>query len=222
MKSQINTQIRLMATAIFFVLLTGLSSLYLMDSVQREEDKASQTQQKLLVAALTLEEAHTHFKMQIQEWKNLLLRGKNSSDYQTYFTNFNAQTDQVQQRLTSVSSAFEGESLNQLKSLTDSHKKLVETYLNTLSSIKVDTPAHVNDIDNSVRGLDRPLDKIFPELTTKHSLAVQNEMRSNNQDHAKSYQKHVWWISICVASSMFFIIFSFWIGIRATTDKSRV
>ena len=84
------------------MLFFSYSSLY---TVQRIENTSSQ-QQELLIAAFEIEEAYTQFKIQVQEWKNILLRGKNPTDFQYYLASFNHQTDEVQQHLAKAKFAF--------------------------------------------------------------------------------------------------------------------
>ena len=148
-----NIQIRLMAIAIFFVLLTGLSALYLLNSVQRAEDTALQEQQLLFSATLAIEEAHTQFKIQIQEWKNLLLRSKNPQAYETYLGAFNRQSNLVQEHLATAKIAFDSNSQPQIDELIIHHKKLTETYLMTLNNAKLDTL-------NNIEILEEIIDKI--------------------------------------------------------------
>jgi len=218
MKTHINIQIRLMAIAIFSVLITGLSSLYMLDSVQRAENKASREQQQLLIAALALEEAHTQFKIQVQEWKNLLLRGRDADAYQKYFASFNHQTDEVQKRLTEAQTAFKGTQHEQFEGLIANHKKLVEIYLKTLDTAKLDNPESVETIDKSLRGIDRPLDAVFPELTKHLAQAAKNKLSEDNALHTAAHRKHAWWISICVSISATLIAVSFWISIKTQAN----
>ena len=208
MRSHINTQIRLMAIAIIFVLITGLSSIYLLDAIQRAEDTATQEHQKLLIAAFELEEAHTQFKIQIQEWKNLLLRGKNADDFQHYFATFNHQTDDVQQRLAKVKFAFNDENRRQFEELTNEHMKLIGNYLKALSETKFSSPDSVQALDNSVRGMDRHLDTAFPELTQYLTRAVKDKLREDNQLRALAHRKHVLWLISCMSISTILIAFS--------------
>ena len=170
-----NIQIRLMAITIFFVLLTGLSALYLLNSVQRAEDTALQEQQLLFSATLAIEEAHTQFKIQIQEWKNLLLRGKNLQAYETYLGAFNRQSNLVQEHLATARIAFDSNSQPQIDELIIHHKKLAETYLKTLNNAKLDTLNNIEILDKSIQGIDRPFDNFFPELIKNISRSFQNK-----------------------------------------------
>ena len=211
-----NIQIRLMAIAIFFVLLTGLSALYLLDSVQRAENTALQEQQLLFSATLAIEEAHTQFKIQIQEWKNLLLRGKNLQAYETYLGAFNRQSNLVQEHLATARIAFDSNSRPQIDDLIINHKKLTETYLKTLNNAKLDTLNNIEALDKSIQGIDRPFDNLFPELIKNLSRSFQNKTIQDNQKHAEASQHYILWISFCVIISTLFIIASFWTAIKTT------
>ena len=215
-----NIQIRLMAIAIFFVLLTGLSALYLLNSVQRAEDSALQEQQLLFSATLVIEEAHTQFKIQIQEWKNLLLRGKNPQAYETYLGAFNRQSNLVQEHLATARIAFDSNSQPQIDELIIHHKKLAETYLKTLNNAKLDTLNNIEILDKSIQGIDRPFDNLFPELIKNLSRSFQNKTIQDNQKHAEASQHYILWISFCVIISTLFIIASFWTAIK-TTRKDK-
>ena len=215
-----NIQIRLMAIAIFFVLLTGLSALYLLDSVQRAENTALQEQQLLFSATLAIEEAHTQFKIQIQEWKNLLLRGKNLQAYETYLGAFNRQSNLVQEHLATARIAFNSNSQPQIDELIINHKKLTETYLKTLNNAKFDTLNNIEILDKSIQGIDRPFDNLFPELIKNLSRSFQNKTLQDNQKHAEASQHYILWISFCVIISTLFIIASFWTAIK-TTRKDK-
>ena len=219
MKSPINTQIKLMAIAIFFIFLTGLSSLYLMDSVQRSENISSQQQQELLNAAFEIEEAHTQFKIQVQEWKNLLLRGRNPDDFQQYLASFNQQTAEVQQHLAKAKFAFKEDWARQFDELSNTHKHLVEAYLTAQSQTTFDNPASVEALDNALRGIDRPMDKLFPQLTHYLTEFVKSKLNEDNRLHATAHRQHVWWIIFCMSISISLIIALFWISFNTTNHQ---
>ncbi len=214
MKTRLNTHIRLMAIAIFFVLLTGMSSLFSIYQMRQKLDLINQSHQKLLTATLAIEEAHTQFKMQIQEWKNLLLRGNNPEDFQKFYAAFNKQTDKVQLELNTAKSTLETNSLNQLDEVIKQHKDLVETYLNILSSAKLDSLNGIETADKSVRGMDRNLDNLFPQLTKDTTHTLQLKTLADNDLQASDYAQQTLLITGFVTISIIIIIISFWISHR--------
>lgn len=214
MRNSFALQIRLLAVALFSLLLTGMSSLYLLDSVRRAEDAASTELQRSLQAALAVEQAHTQFKLQVQEWKNLLLRGGDPDAYAKYLASFNHQTEQVRGLLGQARPVFDATAQPRFDALLNKHQELVDTYLRALSAAKLDQPEAVAALDRSLRGVDRPLDAAFPELTQSLSAAVKNKLQQNNSAQAEAYRKHRWWIGICVGASALLIIWSFLIGIK--------
>ena len=214
MKTQLNTHIRLMAISIFFVLLTGLSSLFSMNLMHQELDSLNQSHQKLLTATLAIEEAHTQFKIQVQEWKNLLLRGNNPDDYKKYFSSFNYQTDQVQQSLNTAKTSLNDNLLNEIDEAIKQHKELVEIYLKTLSGAKLDNLNDIESVDESIRGIDRPLDTLFPQLSKKITNELQEKVIADNELQEKYYNQNTLLISSFVSASIIFIILSFWISNR--------
>ena len=210
-------RIRLMAVAIFSVLITGLSALYLLDSVQNSADATNKHQQELLVAALELEEAHTQFKIQVQEWKNLLLRGKDPEAFQKYFASFNRQTGEVQRHFSNVQPVLNENARKPFDELTKQYQQLVETYSKALAATRLDNAESVQALDSKMQGVDRPLDSAFPELTKQFSQTIQQNMRKDYDDRMTAHYRHVIWIVSCVAVSTILIFMSFWLGIKKPT-----
>ncbi|MGR8934362.1 MAG: hypothetical protein ACU837_08240 [Gammaproteobacteria bacterium] len=215
MRNSFALQIRLLAVALFSLLLTGMIALYLLDSVRRTEDAASGELQQLLQAALSVEQAHTQFKLQVQEWKNVLLRGNDPQAYDKYLASFKRQTERVQELLGRARSVFDGNGRQRFEALLAQHQALVDTYLQALAVTKPDKPAAVEKLDYSLRGVDRPLDAAFPELTQYLAKTVKNKLQANNRAQAEAYRKHRRWIGICIGVSAILIVWSFLIGVKA-------
>ncbi|MGV6394040.1 methyl-accepting chemotaxis protein [Pseudomonas caspiana] len=77
-----------------------------------------------------VDEANLHFKIQVQEWKNVLLRGKLPADRDKYWAQFEEQERFVQDalgELTRVKGALPA-TLSQVQTLVDEHKALGVAY----------------------------------------------------------------------------------------------
>jgi two-component system sensor histidine kinase/response regulator len=101
-------------------------------------------------------EAQVHFKRQVQEWKNVLLRGHNPNDHRKYWSLFEMEESKTQalladlrQRETSESPTAEG-LLAELRVLGQRYRGAVAKFN------PADNPLSYREVDSRVRGMDRP------------------------------------------------------------------
>jgi len=107
-----------------------------------------------------------HFKKQVQEWKNILLRGHNASDYEKYYQQFTDEENLTHRAATKLL-PFLGEmpaAKDQLQQFINSHLKLSQQY--QLALQKHDN-TEVNwqiSVDKMVRGIDREPTDMLDQL----------------------------------------------------------
>ena len=133
----------------------GLSALALRHSQERLINSVNATigfAQNVDIAR----EAQVHFKRQVQEWKNVLLRGHNPEDRTKYWSLFEMEESKTQalladlrQRETSESAAIDG-LLAELRALGQRYRGAVAQFDPS------DKPLSYREVDSRVRGMDRP------------------------------------------------------------------
>ncbi|MCW8889726.1 MAG: ATP-binding protein [Sedimenticola sp.] len=120
-----------------------------------------------------------HFKKQVQEWKNILIRGHEPDLYQKYLTQFADEELETEQRINNL--------LNRLKPMTPSwqaasdfkqaHKILGQQYRKALDSIGAINSKTYITVDQQVRGIDRQPTELMDQVVAasiqykKESLA---------------------------------------------------
>lgn len=104
--------------------------------------------------------AQAAFSLQVQEWKNILLRGHNAQDMQTYWKSFVHHEAEVRKSLDamriSALNAHEDSKAAVLGSILDSHLNIGMRYRDALAGYKLaqNRPATFQ-IDRTVSGIDR-------------------------------------------------------------------
>ncbi len=112
-----------------------------------------------------VDEANLEFKIQVQEWKNVLLRGKNPEQRNKYWAQFQAQERKVQellgqlQRVSAQSSPLSG----QIARLQNEHRLLGEAYRKGFDAF-VAADADPTAGDAAVAGIDRAASAQMSEL----------------------------------------------------------
>ena len=81
-----------------------------------------------LRASQLIDEANLQFKIQVQEWKNVLLRGRQPAELDKYWQQFQAREQQVQQLLGQLIDSSEDKLKAPLQQLRDSHRQLGQAY----------------------------------------------------------------------------------------------
>ncbi|MDH0443217.1 methyl-accepting chemotaxis protein [Stutzerimonas stutzeri] len=122
-----------------------------------------------------IDEANLEFKVQVQEWKNVLLRGKQLENRNRYWSQFEAQEAKVQKVLGDllVLSADEPELAGQIERLRNEHRTLGGAYRKGLDAfIAADSDPLAGDA--AVAGIDRATSAQLSELVKQlHAAARQ-------------------------------------------------
>ncbi len=110
--------------------------------------------------------AQVVFKIQVQEWKNTLLRGYDQVMYEKYLKQFKESSEEVQSILKGLRKQLDSspEMLKRIDVLADSHRELLEKYLPALENYDPDDPLSSRKIDQMVKGIDRTPTKEMDEF----------------------------------------------------------
>ena len=128
-----------------------------------------------LEASRLIDEANLRFKVQVQEWKNVLLRGSSPSDREKYWGSFENQERQVQatlERLVGLSQDNTALSM-QIRQLQDEHRKLGVSYRSGLEAFVASNDATAGDA--AVRGIDRATSEQLSALVVELREMAQRE-----------------------------------------------
>jgi len=127
------------------------------DSVEYDFNRVSQNIE--ILSDIT--NAHVIFKIQVQEWKNVLIRGNDEKQFKKYSTRFQENSDRVQLLLTSAieKSAALNKDVNKLEAVKFEHGNLKKAYLSALKGFDSKDQLTGKKVDKSVSGVDRPASK---------------------------------------------------------------
>ncbi|UVJ45638.1 methyl-accepting chemotaxis protein [Pseudomonas sp. LS1212] len=136
-----------------------------------------------LQASQLIDQANLQFKVQVQEWKNVLLRGKNPADRDKYWNQFEDQEQRVQDALGQLSAltGIESQVKEKIDRLRDQHRNLGVAYRKGLDAFNASGGDPVTG-DKAVQGVDRAASEQMNELVT--GLRKQSESQSALIDNA--------------------------------------
>jgi len=153
-----------------------------------EYDFNNVTQNVEILTKIT--QAHVIFKIQVQEWKNVLIRGNDAKNYEKYSTRFQENSDLVQSLL--ISAIDESKVLNidtkHLEYVKQEHANLKEAYVSALRNFDANDPLTGKKVDKSVSGVDRPASKGMTELADKTEKTFKNIIVQTNASMETQYQ----------------------------------
>ena len=160
--------------------LVGLISLFAISlfSLNQFADEVDQMKEDIDLVRST----QVEFQRQVQEWKNVLIRGNVQKDYDKYLKSFKSRHETIQQLLSTmqvkyVDNEFYNGVPQDVTSLKQSHSQLTSLYLKQLAGITIMTEEEGKAIDAAVRGKDRPVSKAFDKLVKEiedANIAIKN------------------------------------------------
>ncbi|QCI11504.1 methyl-accepting chemotaxis protein [Pseudomonas putida] len=171
-----------------------------------------------LRASQLVDEANLQFKIQVQEWKNVLLRGRNPADLDKYWQQFEAREQQVQQLLEQlIASNGNGKLEAQLRELQGSHRQLGQAYERGRQAFLAAGGDPVAG-DLAVKGVDR--------AASDQMNALVEQLRGDARQRAASInvsaERTVWLgLALMLASAVLVGLFSLWLVNRSLIEPIR-
>ena len=136
--------------------------------------------------------AHVLFKTQVQEWKNVLIRGNDKKQFDKYSTRFQVSSDKVQAILSHAINKSKELSLDYqaIVDVKTAHAELKVAYLEALKKFDSKDSLTGKKVDKSVSGVDRPASKgmtalaedaenNFKDIISENQIAMDEEFEKD-------------------------------------------
>ena len=171
------------------ILFLGAAALFTLGLTHSRSAAALDRQTRLDAARTTALETQVNFKTQVQEWKNILLRGRQPEDFSRYLASFEQRETAVQNGLASVKAQFASLGLDagNNDTLANVHLALGSGYRAALASSQRDDPASAFAVDAAVRGRDRQLGDDIDALAAHVADIAAKELQAAAEASAALY-----------------------------------
>ncbi|MDE2439919.1 MAG: methyl-accepting chemotaxis protein [Betaproteobacteria bacterium] len=157
----------IVATMAAGLLLLGVTSVYQITRLSNSSALALERLNAVVSLVDSVRSAQHHFKLQVQEWKNILIRGGDPALYEKYLKAFASEEKLVAARLEAVQEIAGklgvGNRIDSTKALA-AIKSLGEQYRTALNAHDASRPDFTLSTDKAVRGIDREADKLIDEI----------------------------------------------------------
>ena len=154
----------------------------------------------------------TLFRLQVQEWKNILLRGDDQEDYDKYLGEFEKKEIEVQITLMDMRFILNNQ-YNEITNLIDKivrlHAYQGAQYREALESFDMEAPRDSGMIvDTMVRGVDVALQAEMEKLTLIIDKKIKDELAEDRRSAQENLQRNatIFIISVTIAFSIIIII----------------
>ncbi len=144
------------------------------------------------------------FKTQVQEWKNILIRGNDPDRFTKHVDGFSLAEKTVQEHLSNAIALQkeEGVSSEIAEKLKAEHEKLGRNYREALKRFDQKDPGTGMVVDRSVSGMDRATASQMQELAAATSAGFENYLLESDKKNKSVYKTTVSiLVVICVAAS---------------------
>jgi len=183
----IGQRLGLMATLLLLAMLfIGLRGLLINSNSFSQNQTMMASEKRLADSIDTARNAQVQFKIQVQEWKNTLLRGGQGQEtFEKYKAAFISQSQKTQQLLKQLSDlllqvGLDNREVEQTRQL---HAGLEQRYLSALQQYVITDPGSPQRVDRLVTGIDREPTRMIDEVvarTLQHAESIHQQTDARN------------------------------------------
>jgi methyl-accepting chemotaxis protein len=136
----------------------GIFAAWQASRLNQRLDETILKHQQMIVAVELARGAQVNFKTQVQEWKNILLRGRNPADFDKHLNGFNKEAKAVEAKLTelkTVAGQLDIAERLKVEDVLAEFGKLPPAYLAALEAYDRNASDPASTVDKLVKGMDR-------------------------------------------------------------------
>jgi methyl-accepting chemotaxis protein len=209
---------RVLITVGIFTVLTLVIGLYGLIAISETNKRlhASVVEGQMMVKATdTARLAEVHFKKQVQEWKNILLRGNERDLYERHLKAFNDEDRRVNEYLLALSdmSVTMELAVPEITNVIKTHEILGQRYREALKQYRQADLKSAILVDKSVRGIDRePTDQIDAIVDKIKAQADERlkAMETLAKTQLEAYKTFSFFLIFLVLAGVGFGVFNAW------------
>jgi methyl-accepting chemotaxis protein len=136
-------------------------------------------------------DAQVNVKKQVQEWKDLIIRGHKQADFEKYYAAFGSQETIVQQRLTALRDTLRVAkwSVGDVEAIMREHASNGALYREAIKQYSPGDPRSTQRVDSLVKGIDRPMNAALDAVvdSVQHvGFARMSELLANAESSYKT------------------------------------
>jgi methyl-accepting chemotaxis protein len=147
------------------------------------------------------------FKTQVQEWKNILLRGQDVTAFTKYSKAFDSEGEEIKTLLNSIKVVMadmpEKDMILLVDTLVKDHTDLMSKYHTALKNYQTDNINSMLVVDDMVKGIDRQFIENLEKLVAFHETEIEkhlNESKALSSLIVGQFQQQVELIGLLIAS----------------------
>lgn len=175
------------------------------NNIINEDAKRIQLRSEL---AGEIEKSSVAFKSQVQEWKNILIRGNDDEKLDKHIKGFTEEESIVQQHLIKAMAIQKNiaQSTKEIESFQKEHLGLGKNYRDALTSFKNTDPESGKKVDKLVAGMDREATRQIADLAANMSASFAQYLQESNVQTNALYDDSIKkLITISLVASIFII-----------------
>jgi methyl-accepting chemotaxis protein len=171
-----------------FIIWIGSFSWITFQSFDKSHRSSLETASEYILLVDEARQAQVSFKKQVQEWKDILLRGNDNEAFSKYYSQFNQEYDNVQIQLKQLKEDMANQNMD--TSLVDNlicdHNQLFNKYKEALKSYDKNNIESYHIVDNNVKGIDRKttdnMDSLVKQIQEKADSESEIMLEQANVD----------------------------------------
>lgn len=216
-------QITIAAISAISLICVVLSGAVALRDMQRGASASLKTAAELQTVTVKIKSAEVAFKQQIQELKNVFLRGNDAAAYEKYRKGF--QTKEATARrllvesMNALASAGYREHALSTETIIKRHADLGVSYKNVLDTFDGTDPFAGQTSDRKVRGIDRELDAAIELLVSEIETEGARRLSEEVFEQTEANQRALWTMSLGVVGALFLLMTVSALGFRALMKR---
>jgi hypothetical protein len=211
-------------TMFMLVAMVGIFSLFSIWSINRAWIDGTQQSTRMDSLSRAALDAQVSFKVQVQEWKNILLRGEDPALLEKYLNSFRVNGTETQKNIARVT--LEARPLGliaqavEAQALAATHLDLTKRYETALAAGQAGllfiSPTSARQIDKTLRGIDRDLETNIGLLASEIGDLANQDRRRLSVKMQDRYLTLRWFIISVISFSLIVTAFVLTGALRAT------